>query len=480
MPKKPRFGIRHSSFVINERAALGILACAVTVLVYQRGLDLPFVFDDLTTVLLNPSLVDLRDVRTLLLYDPSGVAVNLSYAADRFSWGFSSFGYHLTNFILHIVAVGLFYGWCTRALTDGAVRLRPSGATARQQPRSDHRLTAAVEWPAFFAAAVFGLHPLMGATVSYVSARSELVGAVALLACLICARRAIVSSSMTAGLLATALGAVAAGSSAAAAGLPVLVLAYDAWVLKDPGWRRRVWRAYAPALAALALMGAWHLRGLLSVPQVPSRGPIDNMLTEAIVIWRYVGLLLVPAGQALVHQVHWVTSLADPLGLVALSGIVLAIVMAVRARHAAPLAAFGILWFFTSIAATSTLVPLRDAMSEPRTYVASAGLLLAAASLLARPLATRRSARAVGTAALVTLGVLTSVRQTIWAEPLLLWEDSVRRSPEAWQARLGYAEILREIRQCDRAIPEYEVALRLYPEQAQAASGLRVCRSQQP
>ena len=153
-------------FDIKQRAALGILACAVTALVYQRALDLPFVFDDQATVLLNPSLVDLRDVRAILLHDPPRAVVNVSYALDRLAWGFSSFGYHLTNFILHIIVVGLFYGWCTRALADGA---RPGSPTAPKR-RGAAAGDEAGEWAAFFAAAIFALHPVVSATALYVSA----------------------------------------------------------------------------------------------------------------------------------------------------------------------------------------------------------------------------------------------------------------------------------------------------------------------
>jgi protein O-mannosyl-transferase len=477
---------RHSAFGINERAALGILACAVTALVYQGSLDLPFVFDDRTTVLLNPSLVDRWDFRALLLYDLPRTVANVSYGVDRAFWGFSAFGFHVTNFVLHVIVVGLFYGWCTRALADGVrlrpkgagrdeVRLRPYGASARQHPGSDQGLTPGVEWPAFFAAATFGLHPLMGATAAYVSARSELLCALGVLAALIYARRAIVASSVSAGVLASAFGAFALGSSGAAAGLPVVVLAYDAWVLRDPGWRRRLWRVYVPALVVVGLIAAWDLRAVLPAARVPPRGLLDNVLTEAIVIWRYVGLLLVPYGQSLVHQVHWATT-TDPLALLALAALVAALVAAVRARQAAPLAAFGAIWSFAALAATSTFVPLRDAMAEPRAYVAGAGLVLAAASLLAEPLATRRAARGVAVSVLVILAVLTHVRNTIWAEPLRLWEESVERSPQAWQAHLGYAEALREIRQCARAIPEYETALRLNPNQPHAEAGLKECR----
>ena len=57
----------------------------------------PFVFDDRTTVLLNPSLVEPWDVRALFFQDPPRAVVNLSYTVDRAFWGFSSTGFHLTN-----------------------------------------------------------------------------------------------------------------------------------------------------------------------------------------------------------------------------------------------------------------------------------------------------------------------------------------------------------------------------------------------
>lgn len=474
MAKQPGSGIRDLPFDIEPRAALGILACALTALVYQRALDLPFVFDDLTTVLLNPSLVELRDVRAILFHDPARAAVNMSYALDRVFWGFSSFGYHLTNFILHIIVVALFYGVCTRALAD-AVRLRPS-ASAGPQLRPDSRLIAGVEWPAFFAATAFSVHPLMGVTASYVSARSELLCALGVLVALTFARRAVVASSLFAGVIAVLFGAFAAASSPAAAALPVIILAYDVWVLREPGWTQRIWRAYLPAMVAIAVVAAWQVSIVLQAERVPPRGPVTNLLTEAIVTWRYVGLLVVPAGQSIVHQVRWAGSAVDPLGLLALAGIAAAISAAFRARHAAPLAAFGTVWFFAALAATSTIVPLRDAMAEHRTYVPAAGLLLAAASLLARPLSTSRVARGAAVCVLAALSVVTYMRSTVWADPLRLWEESVRRSPDAWQARLGYAQFLREIGQCGRAIPEYQAALRLYPDQPNAVAGLKHCR----
>ena len=463
--------------------ALGILACAPAALVYKAGLDNPFVLADHHTVLLNPALVDAWDLRAAVLHDLTRVPVTLSYAVDRALWGFSSFGFHITNFVLHVIAVGLFYGICTRALADVGSNRRQTGVRpgsdrgqGRVRPGSDPGLTAGVEWPAFFAASAFALHPLMNSAVGYISARPELLCAIGFLAALTLARRAIVASNTLAGVLALAFGLVAVGSSPAALALPLVILAYDAWVLADKGWRQRAMRVYLPAFAAIAVAAAWHLPALLAAERVPARGLAGNTLTEVIVIWRYVALLMVPFGQSLVHQVHWVTTPLDLVALLALLLLAGAVAGTIALRNARPLVAFGAVWFLAVLAPTSSLIPLPDAMAEYRVYLAGAGLLLAVASTIASPLATRPVVRAMATAVLIALTVQTYRRIIVWRDPMTLWQESVERAPDAWQARLGYAELLREVGRCDRARTEYETVLRLHPNHAGARAGLDACR----
>jgi protein O-mannosyl-transferase len=427
------------------RPALGILACALTALVYQTTLDHPFVFDDRITVLLNPSLVDLSDLRGILLYNLGHPVVNVSYAIDSAFSGISSFGFHVTNRVLHLLVVGLFYGWCTRAFGDQGSE------------------THGPEWPAFFAAGTFALHPVIGATTAYISARSELLCAAGFLAALIFGRRAILRSSRIDATAAIGCGAVAVASSSAGAALPIVMLAYDGWVLRTPGWRRRVWRVYAPALAAVAAVGAWRIHAALQLDRVPSRNLLENLMTESIVIWRYVGLLVVPAGQSIVHDVRWITSPADPWALLALTAIAAAVAGALWLRRAAPLAAIGLIWFFAALAPSSSLIPLRDAMAEPRLYVAGAGLIFAVAAVLAPLLAKRRVARVIATAALATLALVTIARNRVWSDPLALGTEAVQRAPDSWRSHFELAELLKEDGQCDRAEQEYSAAVRLNP-----------------
>lgn len=421
-------------------------------------------FDDRETVLLNPSLIAAWDWRALT-HNIARPVVNLSYAFDRGLWGFTSFGFHVTNVVLHIIAVGLFYGWCTRALGDAS--------ESEAGTPSDPRFTR--EWGAFFAAAVFALHPVMSAAVGYVSGRSELLAAAGVLASLTYARRAIVTSNRTAGVLAAGFGTMAIASSSSAAALPLLVLAYDAWVLRDPGWSLRAARIYAPATLAIAIAAAWYVTGI-AIPAVPPRGVFENLLTEGFVVWRYLALLLVPVGQALVHQVRVISTPLDPAGLILVLLLAGAIAFAVWKRRAHPLLAFGVIWFVGVLAPTASFIPVRDAMAEHRLYLAAAGPLLGAASLAARPLAAYRAARVALAIVLVLLAFGTYRRNQLWSDPMRLWEESVRRSPDAWQAHWGYGELLREIGRCDRAASEYEAVLRLHPAHAGALAALDACR----
>jgi hypothetical protein len=340
------------------------------------------------------------------------------------------------------------------------------------RPGSDPFLTP--DWAAFFVSAAFALHPVMSSAVGYVSARSEILAAAGFLASLTFARRAIVGANRTAGMLAGIFGALAIGSSSSAAALPIVVLAYDAWVLRDPSWTVRLSRIYAPAALAIITLGLWRLSGT-AIPVVPPRGPIESVLTSSTVVWHYLALLVTARGQSLVHDVHWPSSIVDPISATALAALAAAAGIAIWKRRTHPLVAFGVVWFLGVLAPTTSFVPVRDAIADHRLYLAFPGLLIAAGSLTWRAIASRRAIRIVLTGVLALLAAGTYRRNELRSRPMDLWEESVRLAPGAWQAHWGYAEVLREIGQCERARPEYETVLRLYPEHGGARDGLRAC-----
>src|SRR4051812_35820801 len=165
---------------VLTRVGLGLAACGLTALVYLPAVDYPFVLDDRMTVLLNPSLVDLRDWRGIVLYDRWHPLVNVSFAIDRAFSGISPFGFHITSGVLHILVVALLFALATR-LRPGSdrgqtgARPGPDRGQTGVRPGSDPGLTPGRTWAAFVAAAAFGANPLTARSVVYVSARADVL-----------------------------------------------------------------------------------------------------------------------------------------------------------------------------------------------------------------------------------------------------------------------------------------------------------------
>ena len=439
----------------------GSMLALLAAVVYVNALHNPFVYDDVDTVTANPSLVDLSNVRFVLLYSLYRPVVNVSYAIDRAVWGVAPFGFHLTNVALHALVVVLFYAFCRRAFRD-------------ERPADGQR----ARWPAFAAASLYGVHPMMTEAAGYVSGRSEVLCAAGFLAALLAARRAIVSGRRAPAIAAMLFGAVAIASKESAAALPVVLLAYDAWVLSPATgtWKRRLWRVYVPLLAVMAAAAVVRLYTLLSAEAHLMRGPIDNAMTQAIVIWRYLRLLVWPSGQTIMHVVRFVTSPADPVAILAAIALAAAIAVAVRARARLPLAAVGAVWFIAAIAPSSSIVPLREGMAEHRVYLASGGLFLAmAAALRAVPATYARFARVAVVVAVIAYAALTVRRTFVWSSAVTLWAEAASQAPSMWEPHYALADALREADACERAVPEYETVVRLRPRHRDAQLNMGIC-----
>jgi protein O-mannosyl-transferase len=446
--------------------ALPAVAAFLTAAAYLNALDNPFVYDDHDTVVANASLVDLANVKFILVYSPFRPIVNLSYAFDRWVWGYRPFGYHLTNLALHALAVVLFFAWLRRLLDDAGSE-RGSGLAA------------------FTGAALFGLHPVQTEAVAYVSGRSEVMCAVWFLGTLLLARRAMRSGSRLAGVGAICSGALAIASKETALVLPIVVLAY-AWLFRpkeEAGRRRRLWIVMIPATALLAGLGVYRFLVMGGLSDSAS-DPLRNLLTQGVVIWRYLGLLAWPWGQSIMHAVHRPASRLDPMGWIALAALAAACVAALRTRRAHPLAAFGVVWFLAVLAPSSSVIPLREAMAEHRVYLASAGIFVAVAGIVSRwpahesPGRVPRGAVAALIVVLAALVVLTVMRNRVWSDPVALWTEATVRAAGMWEPHYALADSLRERDQCAAALPEYRQVVALRPDHRDAYTNLGICLAQ--
>ena len=325
------------------------------------------------------------------------------------------------------------------------------------------------------ASLLLAVHPMMSQAVGYISARSELMCATFLLVAFLFGRRFLLGGGARWLIPMAIAWVLALSAKEVAAMLPFLLIAYDHILLKgDAGRRRRSWRFLHVPLLRRHDPGSggsvvWVLVSIVLAPSVDGR----LVLVAVDAIRRYLLLLIRPVDQTLFHVLPPIESAFSPAALVAFGVLGVVAAAAWWGRRFDTLVPFGIVWFVLLLLPSSALFVLGrgEALAEHRVYIASIGIFLVAGSmvewLLTRWPRPSRIFRAVVFVALfVTIAQLaarTMIRNAIWARPVTLWSEAVKREPTHWLPRLMLGEALRERFGCAAAEPEYRraIALRL-------------------
>lgn len=431
-----------NGFVIGAAALLAGL-------VYVNALHNPFVYDDYHTVVQNPSIQDMRNLRALLLHDVTRPIIGVSYAIDRAIWGAVPFGFHVTSVVLHMLNVVL--------LLQVARRL------------TGNRLVA----PS--AAALFAVHPMMTEAVGYISGRSEVLCTTWFLAALLCGRRWLRGDGSRWGVATVGLWICALATKETAAMFPFVFAAYD-WLAfgEDEDRRRRLRTIHLP-LIATAIVGGLVRVAVLARVEYPGQVRVhwSYLLLDLDVVRRYLGLMINPVHQTIFHEVRRLDGLLDPRVALAVGVIASIGAAAWQVRRAEWLASFGIVWFLLALVPSAALILLDqgEPMTEHRVYLASCGLFLSAGSgigwLGARlddfsaPI--RRGAAVLLALVVAAFAAETVKRNAVWSDPVALWGEAVDLAPEHYRPRLLLGEALADAGRDDEAVEQFQTAIRLRP-----------------
>jgi tetratricopeptide (TPR) repeat protein len=132
----------------------------------------------------------------------------------------------------------------------------------------------------------------------------------------------------------------------------------------------------------------------------------------------------------------------------------------------------------------TSLIPRNDLLSERNLYLVSIGVLLAVVVLgsrlthwltkvLHRPRLVEIGAGSLSLALVLALCLATLERNALYRDPILLWSDTVEKSPQKARPHnnLGHAYALRD--DWDHAIEEFRIAAQLDPDYTLAKKNLR-------
>jgi hypothetical protein len=457
-------------------AGAGALVIALALVAYGGSLDGPFVFDDGVGIIENRSIRDLGEPGTIVRGSRRPV-VNLSFAFNFADGGLEPRGYHVVNLALHLINALLVLALAAALARDRRARLD-------QPPDGGEELAVG-----FTAAACFAVHPLLSSSVAYVSGRAGPMCAMWMLASVLAMRaglraagrgrrRALIALALFSYLLALA-------SKETGALLPVIYLLYDRWLAggDDTARRRRLYTLHVPLFALTLIAGVIRLSSYFQLELGLARPPWQQVLIQAGVFWRYLRLLVAPAGQSVVHPVSELSTPWTPMAWLGLVGLLGLLGLALRHRRRAPVVAFAAVWLLLFLL-PSGLVPLLELMSEQRVYEASIGFFLlvgaGAGVLWRRGERDRARDRHAGSlllliVALAALTVATRVRVSIWGDPVRLWSEAVARAPDTWAPHYELGNVYRVKGDCHHAIPEYERAIALIPTESRAHLNLGIC-----
>ncbi len=155
-PREPRMRL------ITAACAAAIVTCGLAA--YSNSLRGPFVFDDLSSIVENPSIRSLWPIWPV--FSPTGHGstvqgrplVNLSLAINYAVGGTDNVvGYHVVNMILHMLAGLTLFGVFRRTLV---------------LPSMPDKVRHASTWLALGAALLWLVHPLQTSAVTYVIQRA--------------------------------------------------------------------------------------------------------------------------------------------------------------------------------------------------------------------------------------------------------------------------------------------------------------------
>jgi hypothetical protein len=453
-----RSAVNHRLFLVGhphwQRVAVIILILLAVILAYLPGLHGPFILDDDENITLNPGValkeLDATDLHHALVSNDSGPLKRpiaaLSFALNHYqAGGFENiFPFKLTNLLIHGINSLLVFLLALRLM-----RISVPGTTLTGTQRLQIAALAAGLW---------ALHPIQLTNVLYVVQRMNSLSALFTFSGLLVflhgrehlkARPRYGLWLMSAGVLGgTALGALAKENAML---LPLLALVLEYTLIQgltqhSTPRRRTLWAFYVVTVAIPVLMALFFL---LSHPDVLLGGYlarpftlIERVLTEARVLWHYLGLLLLPdiSRLGLFHDdIAVSTGLVSPLStLAAVSGLCLVFAAAVaKARHY-PVLSFGVLWYLAGHSLESGFLGLEIAF-EHRNYVPSLGVFLClsygAVRYIARPDSRqKRYAPALIGIILLLVGTVTWIRAGTWSDIRTLSVTEARNHPRSARA----------------------------------------------
>jgi protein O-mannosyl-transferase len=466
------------------------LICLAALLAYHNSFHGPFVFDDASSIVTNPTIHSIPgslSPPTTHVTAQGRPILNLSLAINYAIGGTAVEGYHAFNLLIHALAGLTLFGIVRRTLARIATapgRLSAFATGSGRAPDKPLHLALAV-------AVLWTVHPLHTESVTYTIQRAESLMALFYLLTLYGflrgaeaaewaapldrhstwepAARALTRPRSARGWFTIAIAAclLGMGTKEVMATAPLMVVFFDRCFMTG-GFLAAIRRR--PGFYA-ALASTWILLAWLVVQTGGNRGGSvgfgvgvpwwEYWLTQFKAIPAYLGLTLWPHPLVFEYGSFWITEFAEiAWGVVVVFSLLGATLFALWRR---PTLGFLGAWFLGILAPTSLAPGTTQMIVEHRMYLPLAALLVAGVLGVDRLLPRGRGVVFFAAAA-GALILLTVQRNDDYRSELALWTDTVAKRPDNPLAHLMRAGAQERAGDTAGALASYRRTLELKPD----------------
>ena len=447
------------SFLDKRSRAVVLLLVLCTLSVYANTFRNPFLWDDNLLILQNELIHDARHLPDLFTteffsksvresdFSDGGYyrpLVSLSFMADYALWKENPFGYHLTNFIFHLLNVFLVY------------------------------LLGKVLWgkrttPAFFGALLFAIHPIQTEAVSFIPSRVDLIATFFYLGAWVLFDQAVRRQSVKRLSGSLVLFVFSLLSKEMSVTLPILLSLYG--LVFDGQDRKRAFSFTIPFW--VLLLNYLLLRNFVfPLTEKPFWGYFPRLpwalVSSGTLLFSYVWLLIFP------HPLHVERTHRVVETVWSLQGLVFLVLVAVLCAGFWSLRRrkeerFLLSIFLCSVLPVLNIVPIYPSMAEHYLYLPSIPFFLLVAEGFDRKRGifpegpVKKGCALLGCLVLIGYGTRTILRNQDYADEISFFEETRRYTPQSSliHGNLGALYLARG--RPAEAIPELQRALQIDP-----------------
>jgi len=419
-----------------------------------------FLFDDQPLIIDNPFIKDFANIKTIFtthLFKGSGEYSNfyrpmqaLSAMIEYHFWGLKPFGYHLVNVIIHIftsIAV-YFFGYTL-------------------SKRQIVGITAGL---------LFSVHTVLSGPVHYISARADLLMALFFVTAL--HYYILYRETKTRGFLYYGISflsfLIAILSKETAVMAPFLIMFY-LYCFSD---RRSNLENRKPNLAwpffiVIAAYGWLRFtaldfsKGSLIENTIRVLPMHIRLMTTCKVLMLYLRLMVLPVGLHMEWDIAPAVSFFQDeiflsiVGLLIISGFIYFLFRNSRIKF------YAIGWFFITLVPYLNIFPITYFMGEGWLYVPSIGIFILTGLYLSelgnRSKILSRAVIFILVSLTLFYGILTHKRAYVWADPVRLYKEVLKYSPNNTKARINMGVLLAKSGDKEDVIKSYSEAAKITP-----------------